>query len=59
MVLRTVSERGIVKGIADACGERGVVPDLSLFEAHICFLFAELCGFELEALFFRLLEACA
>ena len=59
MVLRAVSERGIVKGIADACGKCGVVSDFRLFEAHICFLFAELCGFELEALFFRLLEACA
>ena len=59
MVLRTVSERGIVKGVADACGKRGVVTDFGLFEAHISFLFAELCGFELEALFLGLLEACA
>ena len=31
----------------------------ALRRISISFLFAELCGFELEALFFGLLEACA
>ena len=59
VVLRTVAERGIVKGVADAGRNGGVVRDLRLFDAHVGLLFADFGRFELEALFFGLLEARA